>query len=322
MYAVIETKENTSLFVKLVNNEDEFLGFVKKSLGTTTFTEKKGVNFEDLQKDTKLVPGKYLLQTENKIVLAEKFVTLSRGYVYNSNLVDHKIVCTWNMYMNVSDDSNKGRIFDFSSFDLENIKENTIIGVFETKPAKRQQLIMNILDKFKSDKEFMSNTLILANNDNIVKYKEKYESSKGLVNYEHVYAEQYLRSRKANKNTKKGAIIFDDVLTPLKIKSSHVSDLLTQNNVYNKLVIFAFSSVPNLPDDLRANFDYIFLGEDTMNSTQKRIFDGYAKIFNTFKAFKANLLNVTTNNGHLLIVNKAANDSELTKKIFTYQIQS
>lgn len=207
-------------------------------------------------------------------------------------------------------------LFD-NKFDLNNIKNNSNILITGKSSSGKTTLIKNILSNY--DNEFISNTLIISPTDKQSnKYKKSFPNAKIIYQYDSKMIEKYA-------SLENGAIILDDCLSN---KSAWMNDkpivnLFNRNYNSNKIFIVALQVSPNFKPEIKRYFDNIFLLHDEFHSNQKKIYDQYGKMFNSFPEFKKNFIQFTNNYSGMVInnkVNSENNNKNLFDSVFRYKI--
>lgn len=67
-----------------------------------------------------------------------------------------------------------------------------------------------------------------------------------------------------------------------------ILELFYNGRCYNKLFILSSQFPMTFEQDLRSNFDYIFLFHNNFNMGQKKLYDHYGGMFPTFDVFAIN----------------------------------
>lgn len=183
-----------------------------------------------------------------------------------------------------------------NSSDIEDYATIMIIG---KRGAGKSTIVNNILSKY--DENFLANSLIISPTEQYTpNYSKKYPYTHIETEYQQEYIEQYL-------NTGPGAIVLDNCL-----KSNghwkndlYLMELLHHAKYYNKLLIIT-SSFPLDFDDSKNAFDYIFLLSEDFFQNQKRLYDHYAEIYETFELFKNDFVNLTKHY-NAMVINQNSN---------------
>ena len=110
-------------------------------------------------------------------------------------------------------------------------------------------------------------------------------------------------------------LVMDDCLSTKGTwaKDEQVQKLFFDGRHYKLMYILTMQFPLGLKPELRSNFDYVFLlADDTINN-QKRIYEHYAGIFPSFDLFRQVFVQLTSDFGCMVIVNRGARDSFLEK---------
>lgn len=120
---------------------------------------------------------------------------------------------------------------------------------------------------------------------------------------------------KKNSNAKHIMIVFDDCALSKNscMKDSSLMELLFNARHYNISYILKMQIALGITQELRNNFDYVYLFYEDFISNIKRLYDHYTGIFPAFDTFREVFKEVTCNNDTLLIVN---NGSSIQEKVF------
>lgn len=175
--------------------------------------------------------------------------------------------------------------------DLEDYTSMLIIG---PKGSGKSTIVSNILNKY--DETFIYNSLIISRNEKFTKYYQtKYPYTRIEAEYKPEYIDQLL-------SMGSGAIILDDCLKPNEINNDIcLTELIHHAKYYNKMVIITMSFSAYIDSDTRKAFDYVFLMEDNSVQTQKRIYEQYCNMYETFDNFRNDFINLTKNHNSMVI---------------------
>lgn len=316
MFAITETKDNQTSLVKFVDNKDEFLEFVKKTVDGD-YTLISNMTYEEFRKTKSLKPGKYLLQYDNKIMYLEKLVRVNSGYVYSSKHVNLDMLCQWELIPNKCNtmESQKKFIppnyFNNNTIDIANIEYDSNICIIGKRGSGKTTLICNLLDRYKYDDSFMKNTLILTFNDKLnTFYKSKYPLSQVMSECNIELIKEHLT------NSKKGALVFEDHFR-LPWADNNLELFMGRNN--EKMFVMAMQYPLSIKPIYRQNFDYIFMFADDTLVNKKRLHEQYAGMFPTFEQFSETLDNLTTDKHTSMVIVNNGSCKDFLEKIYKYQ---
>jgi hypothetical protein len=115
-------------------------------------------------------------------------------------------------------------------------------------------------------------------------------------------------------------LLMDDCLSSKTtwMKEQQIQKIFFDGRHYKIMFILTMQFPLGITPDLRSNFDYIFLLGEDFKSNQKRLYDHYAGMFPSLKAFIDVFEQVTNDYGSMVIVNRGARHSFL-EKIFWYK---
>jgi hypothetical protein len=129
--------------------------------------------------------------------------------------------------------------------------------------------------------------------------------------------EKEARGRKINPHA---LLLMDDCLSD-KGSWKHdkpIYEVMFNGRHYKLMFVLTMQFPLGIGPDLRNNFDYIFLLADDFFSNQKRIYDHYAGMFPNFKVFRDAFMQLTSDYGCMVIVNRG-NRKGIIDKIFWYK---
>ncbi len=128
-----------------------------------------------------------------------------------------------------------------------------------------------------------------------------------------------------NKSNVNGLIILDDCLNYYSTDISRDSWIYDKN--LKKIIIYGQIQTTllvtmqhsGIPQCLRHNFDWVFIGSDHTITEQKRLYKHYGGMFPTFAMFQSVLKHCTRDFGHLVIHNSSTSD-KLEDQIYWYRV--
>lgn len=101
MFAVIENKQNNKSIIGFINRQQDFLEFVKKEINDDNYIYLTNVQLDEIEDERIYKNNKYLINyNENKLVYIEKIISIDRGYIYNSKIIDINVLCQWKIITN------------------------------------------------------------------------------------------------------------------------------------------------------------------------------------------------------------------------------
>lgn len=297
MYCVYQTDEKYGeKIIKIIKSKNDFLESVKIKncvvLDDTTIKQLK--NNDDLG------VGFYMLNSDDIILLVEKYNVVEKGYVYNSFSVCVKLLCTWKLIAMEMDSKDvygmmKGDVdsdgFDFGSIGLET--SNLIVGDIY---AGKNLLIGKLIDdKLKLNYTF--DIMVISKNPNIF-YKARYPSVNISYGNDIGSLRNYMTSRlikmKDEVYNSRGIVILDD--WDFNKEDEIIKHLMYNYKHYGITLIVGMPFDHDLKPEYKANFNYTFLLHTNNTETQIKLCNKYGALFKTFIEFK----NAFVNNGLVL----------------------
>ena len=322
MFAVIETCQEGKNFIGFVNSLKDCEKFTKKQIGIHDYSFLSNISPQEIKNNTSFKPGKYLIEEKNEIFYLEKFTKINKGYLYNSEDIEIKILCSWELIDNKEEqidifeyepliitENDKSFILEKSEpieinykkkikdFNLINIQESMNIGIIGKRCTGKTTLVKKILDKY--NKDFISNSLIICSDEyNAKMYKNKYPDAKVINGYSIDIIWEYLVRNK-------GAIVLEESFGIKKsIDDFAIQELFYNSKNYNKLFIIVTQNPFQFKPEYRSNLDYVFLFRDDFEATKSNLYSLYFnKIFETCDEFNKIFLEVTENNSIMVLEN-------------------
>lgn len=128
------------------------------------------------------------------------------------------------------------------------------------------------------------------------------------------------KEKKGIKIDSRAFIVMDDCLSKKGtwMKDQPITELLYNGRHYEIMYILTMQYPLGITPELRGNFDYIFLLAEDFVSNLKRIYDHYAGMFPDFTSFRQTFIQLTSDFGCMVIVNRGARTSFL-EKIYWYK---
>lgn len=215
------------------------------------------------------------------------------------------------------------------SFNLDMMVIDPAIIMIAKRGSGKSWVVRAILDFFKD----IPVGLIIAPTDKMNKFYGKFFPD-SYIHYEYkseiieqVMLRQQLIIDKEREKLKLGKkidprafIIMDDCLGQKGswAKDRPIQELLFNGRHYRLMYILTMQFPLGISPELRCNFDYIFLLADDTISNQKRIYDHYAGMFPNFDSFRQVFVQLTSDFGSMVIVNRGVKKS-LFDKVFFYK---
>ena len=113
-------------------------------------------------------------------------------------------------------------------------------------------------------------------------------------------------------------LIMDDCLYDESWTREKLVRYVFMNGRHRKIMFVITMQHPlGIPPCLRTNIDFVFLLRDTIVQNQKRLYDAYAGMFETFDEFRQVFGQVTANYG-AMVINYTSRSNEITDQVFWY----
>lgn len=126
--------------------------------------------------------------------------------------------------------------------------------------------------------------------------------------------------QKGKKVDPRAFLVMDDCLSSKGnwLKDDSIREMFMNGRHYYIMYILTMQFPLGITPELRSNFDYIFLLADDFISNQKRLYDHYAGMFPNFDSFRQVFLNLTSDYGSMVIVNRGSR-SHILDKVFWFK---
>jgi len=222
-----------------------------------------------------------------------------------------------------------GRSVPLREFDLKNMVENPSIVMIAKRGSGKSWVCRSILKYFKD----IPGGVIISPTDRMSSFYGEffpelfihYEYSAELIEsilyrQRNMIYKQKEKAKLGKKIDPRAVLVMDDCLSTKGTWANEqsFSELLFNGRHYKIMYILTMQFALGVRPELRSNFDCVFLLANDFYSDQKRIYDHYAGIFPTFKAFRDVFMEVTNDYGSMVIVNRGAN-KDFLDKVFWYK---
>jgi hypothetical protein len=202
-----------------------------------------------------------------------------------------------------------------SEFKLEKMNEYPNILIIGVRGCGKRQLISSILTNLSTSVEFIQNTTIISGTDKLNKYfSEKFPKAK--ISYE--YQDDIITNQ---FNTKPGCIISHDVIGGSKKPDNNIMHFLGNSRHYKKSCIMSIQSPLSLGPDVRSNFDYVFIANNSSAINRKKIWENYAGMFETLEVFNKVFAEITIGYNYMVICNNSKSNN-ISDKVFHFNSAS
>jgi AAA+ ATPase superfamily predicted ATPase len=115
-------------------------------------------------------------------------------------------------------------------------------------------------------------------------------------------------------------LILDDCITSKIIRNDNMSELFFNHRHFNLSFIMCLQYPLHIPPEYRTNFDYIFMLNNNIRSTKKRIYEQYAGMFSTFEEFEHIFDDITNEDHKCLVIDQTIYTKNMNEKIFWYKV--
>ncbi len=102
------------------------------------------------------------------------------------------------------------------------------------------------------------------------------------------------------------------------LKDKNIREIFMNGRTYGVFFIISSDKIKEIPPNLRANIDFIFLFEEKSNKKKKILYENYAGMIPTFDMFNILFDECTKENGCLMI-NNCSPSPKLEDQIFWYK---
>ncbi len=275
--------------------------------------------------------GYYLLKTNDKYSLIEKYKVTNVGYIYTSTYSDVRTLFTWRLIplvLSMATDTLIGR-------PTNDTLSNKTLSIPDSKPKEESQLFQpklfqydmsnskylvvgkratgktslafDFIDKHNTSDNFLANSLIISKSEKFNHaYRKRYHSVKIMDCIDFNVIKKHILNGK-------GCIVFDDMLG---ISSRNLLDELDE-------ILLATQSVPcsnipifitlQLPIKTKFVFNTVFLLDDVCKLTLKRLYLMHGGMFPTFKSFEDHFME-NTKDFNCLVIKKGTSMENIVFK--------
>lgn len=234
--------------------------------------------------------------------------------------------------MSVREINMNGRGLPIREFKLKWMVPNPSICMIAKRGSGKSWVVRSILRHFKS----IPGGVIIAPTDKMntfygeffpdvyIHYEYKSEIIEDIFYRQENMIKKCKEKMKQNRKVDPRAfLVMDDCLSSKGtwMKDQPISKLFYDGRHYKLMYILTMQFPLGITPELRANFDYIFLlGEDFLTN-QKRLYDHYAGMFPDFNSFRQVFMDLTSDYGSMVIVNRGCRANFLDK-IFWYKAEN
>ena len=216
------------------------------------------------------------------------------------------------------------KIIQFNQFDIDKLKDNVSVLIIGKSHVGKTSLIKDIVNKTKDKFLDLNNGSVVAPLDRDVGDYDEFPQSSIHYNYNsdipaNVIKNQFnlMYSENANKN---GYFIMDccDSKRNLWVNDPNIETILFESNEYNLTYILATTYPLIVKKEHRTEFNYVFLFGDDNIEYKRKLYENYAKFFNSFELFNHVFTQITKDYGCMVIQNLVDSD-DIIKRVKWYK---
>jgi hypothetical protein len=222
-----------------------------------------------------------------------------------------------------------GNSVPLRQFDLDWMVDNPSICMIAKRGSGKSYVCRNILKHFRN----IPGGVIISPTDKMSSFYGEFFPSM-YIHYEYttiliesilhrqqvMIKKQQDKAKLGKKINPKAFLVMDDCLGSKGTwaKDQPIMEMFFNGRHYQMMYILTMQFPLGIQPELRCNFDYIFLLGEDFYSNQKRLYDHYAGMFPTFKAFRDVFVDVTDDFGCMVISNRGAR-KDFLDKVFWYK---
>lgn len=315
MYCICEISNTTETIIKIINDKESFTPYIK-TLNNDSHELLTNMTPNDINNDSKIKVGSYLLKCDDCIHLVEKCEIINKGYFYNSKSIDTKINKSWKVMkyelLTPKINNNKNNILDklqLSNFDFSNTTNscNIIIG---NNPKIKNSIVDKII---KNDGcriiVFLKNLCDKIHYSDI--YNKNYENAEIYEKYD-----DSIVGRLFNGPINNTIVIFENCINFDKIGNNCINKLILDGKHHKITTIITQKTPTKMSPKLRCNIDNVFLLKDNIMSNKKMLYNNYAAMFPTYNMFDSILGEICVDNNAAMAIKNGGANPNLTDKVF------
>lgn len=219
--------------------------------------------------------------------------------------------------------------YTFQKFNLDKIAEGSIINVIGKRGSGKSVFIEDLMLFFKnmfpvvtvvSTTDQLNNTFGKHIPAMLIHDNYSSELIENILNRQRRVIE-YNKQHPTKQVNPNLLLILDDIQgTTKKIRNDIMLDTIyTTGRHYHITLISAMQYVNGLTPTQRSNTDIICLSRDNNRENQKKLYQAFAGIFNTFAEFQKTFIQLTENHG-IMIINNREQSMDLDKCVYWYRV--
>lgn len=330
-YAIIETlTSGQQTIISMIESKDQF----HHSLISTLSLEQDTVKAID---KADMPNGQFLNLRKGIVTLYETSDAKSSNYLWQSNYKKHDKIATYSL-MPIDLKSKEIHLsfyesplpVSFRKFNLTDLGSNSTFAIIGRKGSGKTYRTVNYVKKL--PQHVQEKTIIFTNefaSTRADQYKKDLPHSKVVVGFDTDELNQFLDAVKKAKNKqvklfgddhilnklRNGVVVFDDTfLHSNNLKNDAILDVLDNGKDYGLTVVVNMQWPLGLPPYVRSKFDYVFLLNEPFGSTQKKLWEQYAGVFEEYDDFKISFKELTPG-FQAMVINNNTDSYELSDHI-------
>lgn len=143
-----------------------------------------------------------------------------------------------------------------------------------------------------------------------------------LERIENVVSNQRKLRKKKTEGDYSSLLLFDDCgFDKSMVKKKIIKGIFMNGRNWKILLIMTIQYCKDIPPDLRANVDYVFILREPNMEVRKKLWKEYAGIIPTFDAFNE-AMNVCTEDRGALVIDKTSTSNKIEENVFWYRAHS
>lgn len=128
--------------------------------------------------------------------------------------------------------------------------------------------------------------------------------------------DKFIDNQKESK--KPGVVIFDDMTWDHSVfRSKSTRNLILNSKFYKTNILVGVSYCMDIPPDIRANVDYIFIFKENITENIKKLWKWYGGLFDNFEVFHKTVIECTKE-FDCLVIDNTNHSYEINESVFWY----
>lgn len=223
--------------------------------------------------------------------------------------------------------------YNFNKFNMSTLKDNSAICLIAKRNSGKSWLVKDIL----YHKRDIPVVIIISPTEKLGGFYNTFIPNSFIYNeykssiLNKIFKRQEVIIKKNKENEKKNKkqtdprilIVMDDCLASKNLwsKDHNIYELLCNGRHYYITFILTMQYSLGIQPELRNNFDFIFLLAEDFANNQKRLYEHWTGIFETFDTFRKVFIQMTTDFG-CMVLNSQIKNHDITEKVFWYKASS